>query len=161
MLIGPSGAGKSTFARRHFRASEVLSSDSCRALVCDDEADQSATNDAFELLHLILEKRLQRGRVTLVDATNVQAAARKPLLEAARRLGVPVVGILFLLPESVYQDRNQQRPHRKVPSDIILAQVASLSGSLADIENEGFTRLYRLTNVNDSDAVMVKRLVAG
>ena len=161
LLIGPSGAGKSTFARRHFRASEVLSSDSCRALVCDDEADQSATKDAFELLHLILEKRLQRGRVTVVDATNVQALARKPLLEAAQMLGVPVLGILFLLPESVYQDRNQQRPHRKVQSDVILSQVASLNESLTDIENEGFSWIYRLTSVNDSDAAIVKRFVTG
>ncbi len=113
------------------------------------------------MLHLILEKRLRRGRVTVVDATNVQASARAPLLEAAKMCSVPVVGILFLLPENIYQDRNQQRPHRRVPSDIILAQVASLNESLAGIENEGFTRLYRLTSVNESDAVVVKRLVTG
>jgi protein phosphatase len=161
LLVGPSGAGKSTFARRHFRASEVLSSDFCRALVSDDEADQSATKDAFELLHLILAKRLQRGRVTVVDATNVHASARRPLLEAAQLFGVPAVGILFQLPESVYQNRNQQRPHRKVQSDVIVAQVSSLKESLAGIENEGFARLYRLTSVTDSDSVIVKRLVTG
>lgn len=161
LLIGPSGAGKSTFARRHFRASEVLSSDYYRALVCDDEADQSATKDSFEVLHLILAKRLQRGRVTVVDATNVQASARRPLHEAAQMFNVPVVGILFLLPESVYQLRNRQRPHRMVQSDVILSQLASLAESLAGIENEGFTRLYRLTSVTESDSVIVKRLVTG
>ena len=65
VLIGPSGAGKSTFARHHFRPTEVLSSDACRALVADDEADQAATPAAFEVLHCIAAKRLAAGRFPL------------------------------------------------------------------------------------------------
>ena len=59
VLIGVSGSGKSTFARAHFRSTEVISSDFCRGLVCDDENDQSATPEAFELLHYIVGKRLK------------------------------------------------------------------------------------------------------
>src|SRR4030095_1976488 len=84
VLIGPSGSGKSTFARRHFLPSEVLSSDFCRGLVGDDENDQAATKDAFELLHYIAAKRLARGRLTVIDATNVQPEARRPLVALAR-----------------------------------------------------------------------------
>src|SRR5690348_13599027 len=84
-LIGPSGAGKSSFARKHFRPTEVLSSDFCRGLVADDETDQSATPDAFEVLHFIAAKRLAAGRLTVVDATNVQPEARQPLVALARR----------------------------------------------------------------------------
>src|ERR687887_74972 len=84
VLVGPSGAGKSTFARKHFQATEVLSSDFCRGLVSDDENSQAATNDAFELLHFIARKRLAAGKLTVVDATNVQPEARKPLLALAR-----------------------------------------------------------------------------
>src|SRR5215469_16028980 len=80
-LIGPSGCGKSSFARAHFKPTEVLSSDFCRGLVSDDENDQAATNDAFAVLHYIARKRLASGRLTVVDATNVQPEARKPLVE--------------------------------------------------------------------------------
>src|ERR671930_616931 len=85
VLIGASGSGKSTFARTHFRPTEVLSSDFCRGLVADDENDQSATGDAFDVLHYIAAKRLAAGRLTVVDATNVQPEARKPLVALARQ----------------------------------------------------------------------------
>ena len=84
VLIGPSGSGKSTFARRHFKAKEILSSDACRAMVSDNENDQTVTNQAFELLRFIAGKRLALGRLTVIDATNVRPEARKPLVELAR-----------------------------------------------------------------------------
>src|SRR5215475_3279481 len=85
LLVGPSGCGKSTFARKHFRPTEVVSSDYFRGVVCDDEGNQAASRDAFELLHEAVARRLKWRRLTVVDATNVQADARKPLLELARR----------------------------------------------------------------------------
>src|ERR1700722_2900824 len=87
-LIGPSGSGKSSFARKHFRATEVLSSDFCRGLIADDETDQTATADAFDLLHSIASRRLARGRLTVIDATNVQREARTPLVALARKYHV-------------------------------------------------------------------------
>ena len=84
VLVGVTGSGKSTFARTHFKPTEVLSSDFCRGLVCDDDNDQAATKDAFEVLHFIAGKRLTAGRLTVVDATNVQAEARKELIALAR-----------------------------------------------------------------------------
>jgi protein phosphatase len=81
VLIGASGCGKSTFARRHFKPTEVLSSDFYRGLVSNDENDQSATKEAFETLHFIARKRLARGLLTVIDATNVQPESRKPLVE--------------------------------------------------------------------------------
>src|SRR5690349_10439709 len=85
VLIGPSGSGKSTFARKHFLPTEVLSSDACRGMVSDDENDQAATNDAFAILHFIAARRLALGRLTVIDATNVQPEARKPLVALARQ----------------------------------------------------------------------------
>ena len=98
VLVGPSGAGKSTFARKHFKATEVLSSDFCRGLVSDDENCQIATNDAFEVLHFIGGKRLAAGKLTVVDATNVQPEARKPLVALARQYHCLPVAIVFDLP---------------------------------------------------------------
>ena len=79
LLVGPSGSGKSSFARKHFLPTEVVSSDLCRALVSDDENDQSATADAFDVLHTLVRKRLARGKLVVVDATNVQPESRRSL----------------------------------------------------------------------------------
>src|SRR5678815_28129 len=97
VLIGASGAGKSSFARKHFKPTEVLSSDFCRGLVSDDENSQAATNDAFDVLHYIAAKRLRAGKLTVVDATNVQTEARKPLVALAREFHVLPVAIVFNL----------------------------------------------------------------
>ena len=67
LLIGSTGAGKSTFARRLFKPTEIVSSDACRGLVADDENDQSASKDAFELLHYLVAKRLKRGLLPSQD----------------------------------------------------------------------------------------------
>src|SRR5205085_4148318 len=111
-LIGASGAGKSAFARKHFKPTEVLSSDFCRGLVRDDEADQAATPDAFAVLHFIASRRLAAGRLTVVDATNVQPEARKPLVALARQYHCLPVAVVFDLPERLCQDRNRARPDR-------------------------------------------------
>src|ERR1700740_1033594 len=94
-LVGPSGSGKSSFARKHFRATEVLSSDFCRGLVSDDETSQAATNDAFEVLHFIASKRLAAGKLVVIDATNVQIEARKPIINLARGERFLAAGIVF------------------------------------------------------------------
>ena len=85
VLIGATGSGKSSFAARHFRPTEIISSDHCRGLVSDDETDQSATADAFDLVRTIAEKRLKNRRLTVIDATNVRMADRKAWIELARR----------------------------------------------------------------------------
>jgi microcystin-dependent protein len=106
------GDGKSTFALKHFLRTEVLSSDYCRGLVSDDENDQAATNDAFEVLHFIGSKRLAAAKLTVVDATNVQEEARKPLVALAREYHCLPVAIVLNLPEAVCQERNRSRSDR-------------------------------------------------
>src|SRR5580693_5342556 len=105
VLMGPSGSGKSTFARRHFLPTEVLSSDACRAMVSDNENNQTVTKDAFDALRFIAGKRLALGRLTVVDATNVQPEARKPLVELARQFHCLPVAIVIDLPERLCQER--------------------------------------------------------
>src|SRR5688500_7914347 len=112
VLIGPSGSGKSSFAARHFKPTEVLSSDFCRALVSDDENNQAATGDAFELLHYIASKRLAAGKLTVVDATSVKPEDRKPLVALARQYHCLPVAIVFNLPEKLCQERNAKRDDR-------------------------------------------------
>lgn len=157
VLIGPSGSGKSTFALRHFKSTEVLSSDACRGLVSDDENNQAATNDAFEVLHFIARKRLAAGRLTVIDATNVQPEARKPLVALAREYHVLPVAIVFNLPEKVCQERNRGRANRDFGSHVVRSQVQQLRRSLRGLEREGFRHVFRLDSAEEIDSVSVER----
>ena len=157
VLLGASGCGKSTFAGRHFAETEVVSSDRCRALVADDENDQSATADAFEVLHLLVAKRLSRGRLTVVDATNVTPDARRPLLDLARRFHVPAVAIVLDLPEEECLRRNAARAGRRVPDEAIQRQAHFLRASVGGLSREGFRRVHLLRSAGEVDQAAIAR----
>src|ERR1700756_2118607 len=157
VLIGASGSGKSTFARRHFKPTEVLSSDYCRGLVSDNENDQAATNDAFDVLHYIARKRLTAGRLTVVDATNVQPEARKPLVALAREFHVLPVAIVLNLPEKVCHERNQSRPDRQFGPHVVRNQSQQLRRSLRGLEREGFRHVFVLSSPEQIEAANITR----
>lgn len=157
VLVGASGSGKSTFARRHFLATEVLSSDTFRGLVSDDETNQAATRDAFEVLHYIAAKRLAAGRLTVVDATNVQPQDRRPLIALARQYHCIPVAIVLNLPEQVCRDRNQQRPDRQFGAHVVQRHVQNLRRSLRSLKREGFRHIYELNSLEDIDSVAIER----
>jgi protein phosphatase len=157
VLIGPSGCGKSSFAAARFKATEVISSDFCRGLVSDDENDQSATKDAFAVLQFIAGRRLAARRLTVVDATNVQREARKPLLELAREHDLFPVAIVLDMPEGLCQERNRNRTDRQFGAHVVRQQRASLRRSLKGLQREGFRRLHVLHTPEEADAVTITR----
>ena len=157
VLIGPSGSGKSTFARKHFKSTEIITSDLCRALVADDENAQDATPAAFEVLHLIASKRLEGGRLTVIDATNVQPESRKSLVELAKKHYCLVVGIVFDVPERVMIDRNKQRTDRNVRQDVIHRQRDQMRRSLRFLKREGFRYVFTLESEEAVNAAIVER----
>jgi protein phosphatase len=157
VLIGPSGCGKSTFAKKHFKPTEVLSSDFCRGLVSDDENNQAATKDAFELLHFIAAKRLAAGKLTVVDATNVQTEARKPLVALAREFHVIPVAVVLNLNERLCQDRNRERPDRNFGPHVIRQQSQQLRRSIRNLKREGFRHIFELSKPEEVDAVVFER----
>lgn len=157
LLIGPSGCGKSTFARKHFKPTEILSSDYCRGLVSDDENNQEATKDAFEVLHYIAAKRLAAGRLTVVDATNVQPEARKPLIVLAREYHVIPVAIVLNLSTRLCEDRNRTRPDRNFGPHVIRQQSQHLRRSIRNLKREGFRHIYELSSPEEVDAVVIER----
>ena len=157
MLIGPSGCGKSTFARTHFGRYETVSSDFCRGLVSNDENDQSATKTAFETLHFIASKRLERGLLTVVDATNVQAEARKPLVEIARTYHVLPVAIVLDIPERTCEERNRARDDRNFGPHVIRQQRMQLHKSLRNLQREGFRHVHVLQSVDEIARVEIVR----
>src|ERR1041384_8416212 len=157
VLIGPSGCGKSTFARKHFKLSEVLSSDFCRGLVSDEENNQAATKDAFEVLHFIAAKRLAAGKLTVIDATNVQPEARKPLVALAREYHVIPVAIVLNLPDRLCQDRNRERSDRDFGPHVIRQQSQQLRRSLRNLKREGFRHIYEFSKPEEVEAVVIER----
>ncbi|WP_044642496.1 polynucleotide kinase-phosphatase [Risungbinella massiliensis] len=157
VLIGPSGSGKSTFAKRHFRPTEILSSDTFRGLVSDDEMNQSVSKEAFAALHFILEKRLQIGRLTVVDATNLRADARAELRQLAKQYHVPVVAIVLDLPESICQAWNKQRGEKALPTRVIRRHSQILKQEMSKIRKE-FRGLLRIRNVEEWEATEIVRV---
>jgi protein phosphatase len=157
LLIGVAASGKSTFARTHFAPTEVLSSDQMRAMITDDPAAQGATEDAFDLLHRILELRLRRGRLTVVDATNVEDWARAELVKVARRHRRPAVAIVLDLPLPAALERNAQRATPRPPPGAIRRQHRWLTDSLPSLADEGFAAVHHLRSAAEIDVAAVAR----
>src|SRR5688500_183916 len=157
VLIGVSGSGKSSFGRKHFKPTEVLSSDAFRALVADDENDQSASNDAFDALHFVASKRLAARRLVVIDATNVQRESRKPLLDLARQYHALPVAIVLDMPERLCRDRNETRTDRDFGPHVITRQMRDLKLSLRNLEREGFRRVFVLKSPEQVETATVER----
>ena len=158
VLIGPAGAGKTTFAAARFKPTEVVSSDACRALVADDEDDQSATPAAFQVLHLITSLRLRRRRLTVVDAVNARPADRRPLLELAQAHDCAAVAIVLDLAAELCVARDLARRGRTVGRRVIAAQQAAIERSLPGLGEEGFSAVHVLGSAEDIEAAGVRRV---
>ena len=159
VLIGASGAGKSTFARTHFKPTEVISSDVCRGLVSDDETDQDATADAFSLLHTMLELRLKRRKLCVVDATNVRSEDRRSLLALAKRWHALSIAVILDPGEDVCRARNSVRPDRAFGGHVIRSQMANLNRGRRDLKKEGFKQIYSLsteTQIQEAEVVRTR-----
>ncbi len=157
VLVGPSGSGKSTFAKAHFLPTEILSSDFFRAMLADDDADQSVSAGAFELLHLAAFKRLMYRRTTAIDATNVRAESRRPLLEIARKCVVPAVAVVLNVPPEECHARNQHRVGRKFGPEVVRNHAEGLQLSLPQLSAEGFQAVHVLNGVAEVSAATFER----
>lgn len=153
LLIGASGSGKSAFARKYFEKYEVVSSDECRGIVSNDENNLAATNDAFELLHYIIGKRLKNGYLTVVDATNVQKEGRKSFVQLAREYHTLPVAIVLDMPQQICEDRNDGRPDRNFGNHVIRQQKQQLKRSVKGLKQEGFRKIYILKSPGEVESV--------
>jgi protein phosphatase len=157
ILIGPSGAGKSTFARRHFLGTEIISSDACRGIVCDDEGSLAHSREAFELVHFIARQRLTLGKLAVIDATNVQEEARAPLVALARDHDVLPVAIVLNADEETCIARNKLRPDRQFGEHVVRLHCRQMRRSLRYLKSEGF-RYVHVVNPEDVEAVQIQRV---
>jgi protein phosphatase len=152
LLIGSSGAGKSTFAARHFMETEVVSSDRCRALICDDESDQNVNRAVFSLLHHIIRARSSSRRTTVVDATNLEFRSRRSLLRIAVQYRLPAVAIAFKLSLETCLRQNRSRLERQVYEEVLARHSRLFDEALRSLNSEGFDRIYLLDEMNVGDA---------
>ena len=157
VLIGASGSGKSMFAKKHFKPTEIISSDVCRGLVSDDENDQTISKEAFELVHFIAAKRLALSKLAVIDATNVQAEDRRALLTLAREYHALPIAIVFDLPEKLCHERNRYRRDRDFGPHVVRRQMSMLRRSLHGLRREGFSNFYILTTADAVDSVEIER----
>jgi protein phosphatase len=158
ILIGASSSGKSTFARKHFKPTEIVSSDACRAMVADTESAMWASQDAFDLLHSIAAARLRHQRLSVIDATNVRRAARKRLIDLAGAAKLPVVAVVFDLAEPLLIERSRGRGDgRSIPHQTITSQIADLRRSLGALQDEGIDSVFILSEPAMVDAAVVER----
>ncbi len=143
VLCGPAACGKSTFAAKHFRPTQVISSDQARALVCDDERDQRYQTQAFALVHFLMEQRLSVNRLCVVDSTALTPAARKSLLDLARRFHVPAVALVFDVPLATCLERDAKR-ERTVGQLVIERQYQLFEQVKSAIRQEGFDQVVEM-----------------
>ncbi|WP_119389264.1 polynucleotide kinase-phosphatase [Taklimakanibacter lacteus] len=158
VLIGSSGSGKSTFASKHFRPTEVISSDHCRGLVSDDENDQSISGDAFDLVREIAGKRLKNRRLAVIDATNVRAADRKGWIELARRWHALPVAIVIDPGIDICIERNRTRPDRPFGGEVVRRMVSEIRRGLRGLEREGFRQVWKLSSAEAVEAATLARV---
>jgi protein phosphatase len=163
VLVGAAGAGKSTLAARHFAPSEILSSDAYREAISGDAGDQRATRLAFSILHRELARRLAAGRLVVVDATNVESAARRALVSRAAAARIPAVAIVLALPAALVAARNTGRTGRVVDQSVVDRHLRRLETALADdrLRREGFAAVHVVTSAAELDALRIERQPAG
>ena len=157
VLIGATGSGKSTFAAKHFLPSEVISSDYCRGLVSDDVTDQSVTEDAFDLVRAIAEKRLKHRKLTVIDATNVRSADRKGWVEVARRWHALPVALVIEPGIDVCIERNRSRPDRQFGGQVVQRMVSEVRKGVRGLQREGFRQVWQLNSAESVEAATVTR----
>lgn len=156
VLCGPAACGKSTFAQRHFRPTQIISSDWARALICDDERDQRFNGQAFALVNFLVEQRLAVNRLCVVDSTALTAGARRELLDIAKKYQVPTTLMIFNVQLETCIERDQQR-QRSIGSSVIERQFQAFEQSKEAVRLEGFDQIIELRN-GDSEKVEIEIL---
>jgi protein phosphatase len=158
VLVGPSGAGKSTFAGMHFKLTEIISSDSLRAMLSDDPSDQDASAEAFRVLAILANGRLKRRLTTVIDATNLRAANRRRFIQLASRYGIPAIAVAFDLPPEQYLAHNRRRPDRVVDDDVVADQASRMRDAMASLPTEGYSALSVISDPRELSSTTVERI---
>lgn len=157
VLIGATGSGKSSLARKHFLETEIVSSDACRAVVSDDETDQAASGDAFELLRLTAGIRLRRRKLTVIDATSVQQRDRAELVRLARQHHALPVALVLNIDADLCNERNRGRLNRDFGLHVARNHTRALRRGMRGLQKEGFRQVHIMNSPAEVDALEIAR----
>jgi len=144
VLCGPAGCGKSTFAAQRFIETVIVSSDRCRALICDDITNQQVNRDTFDLFYYIIRKRMYQSCFTVADSTALQPDARRTLQELARRYGYLACLFIFNVSAETCLKRDRRR-ERMVGEQVIAYHTRQLQQTLLAAPTEGWDQVHVLT----------------
>ena len=158
VLVGPSGSGKSWLARRLFADDEVLSSDHFRKLVCGAEENQEATDDAFDCLYQVAKKRLNRRKLTVIDATHLNPRARNRALEFARENNCFAIALALNPPVEECQENNAGRLNRQTSRKIVSRQCSEMRQVLKSLKKETFRRVHVLNSRKEAEELEISRI---
>ncbi len=161
-LCGPAGSGKSTFANKFieqaqgYRATTIVSSDYCRALICDDETNQQVNRDTFDLFYYLIDKRMLQNRLTIADSTALQAEARQKLLDLAQRHHYFTCLFVFNMSFAtcMLHDQHQSRG-RVVGEQVITYHLNLLQQALRVIPQEGWGQVHILDEQHMPGAITI------
>ena len=156
-LVGGSSSGKTSFARRHFKPTEILSSDFFRGMICDDENSRSISGEAFDLLYYAANKRLDHMKLTVIDATNLQQRARQQVIDLAKKQNVHAAAIVLDTPEKVMLERNKARPERNLPERVIRQHYRDVKRSIRRLKREGFRFVYVIDSPEQLESTEIVR----
>lgn len=174
LLIGPSNSGKSTWLRKLVQTeeilpSEVVSSDDFRTMVSDNDfidwrdrpQDEAAglkdayskiSEEAFLMLDAVIEARGRLNKRVFVDATHLRSDDRKRYIELAKRLHVPIIAIVFDVPERDLLDRDDKRDNPRGRKRI-KQQVQVFRNEKRFIKKEGFSAVYELKQPEETKLI--------
>lgn len=156
-MVGASSSGKTSFAKKHFKPTEVLSSDFFRGLICDDENSQSISSEAFDLLYYTARKRLQNMKLTVIDATNIKPEARREVTDLAREQNVHAAAIVLNIPESIIMERNKACPDRNLSDGVIKSHCRGVKRSIKQLKKEGFRFIYVIDSLEQLEKTKIVR----
>jgi protein phosphatase len=149
LLVGVGSSGKTTFAKKHFLPTQIISSDVCRANICDSETDMRFLQPGFQLLNEILVKRLQAKKLSVIDATNTRLEDRQGYLKMACKYHIPTIAIVFDIELDVSLARNSKRSDRGGCSDYIFRQKEQLSQSFYELrKGKDYKEVFVLSTPN-------------
>ena len=121
--------GKSTFIKEHYLEPYTLCADQIRMQVSSPVLNvkgefaisQKQDKYVWETLFVMLEKRMQDGCFTVVDATHYKTSLISPYKKLAQKYGYRVYIVDFTdVPYDVLVERNSKRPeHQRVPVEVI------------------------------------------
>lgn len=155
VLSGIPACGKSTFAAARFSPTEIVSSDACRAAICDDPLNQSANHDAFDLMHAIISRRMKFGRFCVADATHLTGKSREQLISLCGRYGYAAYLIVFDVPPSECKRRDSRRADHSVGPEVIDRHSERFTCDVDRLRDEGFAEVWVL----DPDQVDIANVV--